>query len=95
MSGTTPTTNGLATTFVPDPGIPYIDALLAGIKWEGNVGTGATITYSIPGLSSNWASAGTAPGGYGNPVQYEPDTLSALSATEAEYFGLRYKSGPI
>jgi serralysin len=40
---------------VPDSDVTEIDSLLAGTKWGGGVGTGATVTYSFPGYGAAWA----------------------------------------
>jgi hypothetical protein len=73
-NGTQATTSNTSNSF-----LNYIDSLLGGTKWGGNVGSGATLTYSFPWSSSSsaaWAS---------NPNYSdlnEPSSAYALSAME-------------
>ncbi len=73
-----------STTSVADSSQLIINALLAGIKWGGAVGTGATITYSFP-----WADAGTAtfvgPNGssdYSDAQEHQATQHYGLNSTE-------------
>lgn len=70
-----PTTpyEGSESSSTPKTGDVHTDNLLAGSKWGDAVGTGVVIEYSFAGPGSVFAS------GYGSG---EPDTISALSATQ-------------
>ena len=89
MSAATPTQNGLSATNVVSSGKPFIDALVSGLKWGGNLGTPISITYSFPGVSSKWAPPGNGAGQYGHSGAYEPDTgFAALTVPQSTAFEL-------
>jgi serralysin len=76
----TPTTSSPASTVLPS-GTTDIDALLAGVKWGGPLGTGAYVTYSFPWSTSTTASfAGY--GGQPYSTLNEPSTGAPLHATQ-------------
>lgn len=50
----TPTSAGQVSS-VSLTGYNYIDSLLTDYKWGGGVGTGASLTYSLPASSALWA----------------------------------------
>ncbi|MDY0870359.1 M10 family metallopeptidase [Dongia rigui] len=82
----TPTTAS-QTSFVPPAGTNYIDALLAGSRWGGSVGTPATISYSFPTASSVWDTSYWAyPPGQNFPVEpYDPDYRGFTAQEQAVF----------
>lgn len=101
----TPTTSSPTSTVLPS-GTTEIDALLAGIKWGGALGTGASVSYSFPW--SNGSTTATFAGVGGQPYSSlnEPSSGSALNATEmaaataalgkwADVANLNFGSGPV
>ena len=64
---TTPSTSSTISRFAPVGDI-YLDALMAGMKWGGAPGTGATVTYSFP-----WAGGNNATFSGPNGTSYTPD----------------------
>jgi len=67
-----------ALSYVNDSGTYYVDALMSGVKWGGGIGTGASLSYSFPGINATWIS------GYGSG---EPlNGFAALSAGQQGAF---------
>jgi serralysin len=76
----TPTTSSTASSVLAS-GTTEIDALLAGVKWGGPLGTGAYVTYSFPWSTSTTASfAGY--GGQPYSTLNEPSSGAALGSTQ-------------
>jgi serralysin len=74
-----PTPSGYSPySYVNDSGTYYVDALMSGVKWGGGIGTGASLSYSFPGINATWIS------GYGSG---EPSNgFAALSAGQQGAF---------
>lgn len=78
----TPDTNSIPTSITPASGVSYIDALLGGTQWgNSGVGTGITLTYSVPQTGATWSPD------YAIYLDNEPSQFSALNESQAEAFG--------
>lgn len=76
----TPTSNSVPTSITTSSGTSYIDPLLGGTKWGTGVGTGVTLTYSVPQAGAVWSTD------YTTYLDNEPSQFTALSESQAEAF---------
>ena len=78
----TPTTSSRV-SFVVDTGVLTVDALLAGVKWDGMAGTAATVSYSFPWTTATNATfSGFAGGAYSQQNEPAGAQHSGLDAIE-------------